>query len=532
MASTAFVPDYDDYFRQETHSDVSLLITDDAAVSGDASLARRLPGHSMVLVPFSDYCRAKLETLSQAGCCQGSSEQDATLAWLQRPFMPLGAVFNYCKTQLAPRSYAGAYNSSSIDGKLEVLMQVPKGQQELAKLLVKGMYQAQPTTTDGLSQLQLLQLMLLADHFDVPKVQAAVAAALSTVDVQQLDWDAAVQLLQLPPSCAQQPEFEAVRRLAVQRVQQQLGDLEEVWADPARQQLLLALPFEALRQLLQDDTTCVATENTVVYTIERWWGAQYAALQHAEHLRALMHLVRMRHCTQYFAGIVMQHSSLVQQSFERTALPLMRECCTLGGFARLQDAKCPVLQQCPAWVAEQRPASARQPVVEWRLPLASLQAPVEQLLSSGGIATVGFSDTCVVQGQPMRIKVEIKAVDTDDKAADTDRAPVLHIGAFLGLRDLPAGSMRLVAATISVLPLKAAAPPSKTTGELTERLMSPERIWGFPQLVPLGTQRSWQAVKAELYRMELVHGGASAAAVPDQEHSSHLHIKVEVKQLL
>lgn len=61
MASTAFVPDYDDYFRQETHSDVSLLITDDAAVSGDASLARRLPGHSMVLVPFSDYCRAKVK---------------------------------------------------------------------------------------------------------------------------------------------------------------------------------------------------------------------------------------------------------------------------------------------------------------------------------------------------------------------------------------------------------------------------------------------------------------------------------------
>ncbi|WIA41233.1 hypothetical protein OEZ86_004846 [Tetradesmus obliquus] len=327
---------------------------------------------------------------------------------------------------------------------------VPAGQQELAELLVKGMYQAQPTITDGLSQLQLLQLMLLADRFGVPK----------------------------------------------------------------------------------DDTTCVATENTVVYTIERWWSAQDAALQHAEHLRALMHLVRMRYCTPYYSGTVMHQSSPVQQSFEHAALPLMRECCTAGGYARLQEAQCLVLHWYPAWVAEQRPASARQPVVEWRLPLASLQAPVEQLLSSGGIATVRFSDTCVVQGQPMRIKVEIKAVDTDDKAADTDRAPVLHISAFLGLRDLPAGSMRLVAATISVLPLKAAAPPSKTTGELTERLMSPERIWGFPQLVPLGTQRSWQAVKAELYRMELVHGGASAAAVPDQEHSSHLHIKVEVKQLL
>lgn len=50
--------------------------------------------------------------------------------------------------QLAPRSYAGAYNSSSIDGKLEVLMQVPKGQQELAKLLVKGEQALLAGTTD------------------------------------------------------------------------------------------------------------------------------------------------------------------------------------------------------------------------------------------------------------------------------------------------------------------------------------------------------------------------------------------------
>lgn len=37
-----------------------------------------------------------------------------------------------------PMSYAGAYNSSSTEGKLEVLLPVPAGQQELAELLVKG----------------------------------------------------------------------------------------------------------------------------------------------------------------------------------------------------------------------------------------------------------------------------------------------------------------------------------------------------------------------------------------------------------
>uniref|UniRef100_A0A383VDD8 BACK domain-containing protein n=1 Tax=Tetradesmus obliquus TaxID=3088 RepID=A0A383VDD8_TETOB len=486
MTPTPFVPDYGDFFQQERHSNVSSLIVEEAGAPGDASVARKLPGHSMVLAAFSHYCKAKLETWSHTGSFQSSRVQDASLAW---PLGPLVALFNYCKAKLAPWSYAGAYNSSSTEGKLQVLLPVPAGQQELAELLVKGMYQAQPTITDGLSQLQLLQLMLLADRFGVPKVQAAVAAALNTVDVQHIDWDAAVELLQLPPSCAQQPEFEAVRQVAVQQVQQQLGDLEGVWADPARQQLLLALPCEALMQLLQDDTTCVATENTVVYTIERWWSAQDAALQHAEHLRALMHLVRMRYCTPYYSGTVMHQSSPVQQSFEHAALPLMRECCTTGGYARLQEAQCLVLHRYPAWVAEQRPASARQPVIEWRLPLASLRAAVDQLLSSGKAATYDFSDTY-----------------------------------------LPAGSIRLVAATISVLSLRKAA---SLKNKFKKRPMSAELAsWGFSKLVPLGAARSWQAVKAELYRQQLVHGDAASAAVSDQDDSLHLNIQVKVETLL
>jgi hypothetical protein len=114
-----------------------------------------------------------------------------------------------------------------------------------------GIYQKQPTITEGLSHEQLLQLMLLADRFEVPKVQAAVATAFSGVQPQQLEWQTSLQLLDLPPSCSQQPEFKAVQQLAVQRLQQQLGDLEEVWADEQLQQQLLGLPFTAILQLLQ-----------------------------------------------------------------------------------------------------------------------------------------------------------------------------------------------------------------------------------------------------------------------------------------
>jgi hypothetical protein len=49
------------------------------------------------------------------------------------------------------------------------------------------MYQAQPTIAGNLSQQQLLELMLLADRFEVPKVLAAAAAALVAVPADQLD---------------------------------------------------------------------------------------------------------------------------------------------------------------------------------------------------------------------------------------------------------------------------------------------------------------------------------------------------------
>ncbi|KAF6262081.1 hypothetical protein COO60DRAFT_1636287 [Scenedesmus sp. NREL 46B-D3] len=136
------------------------------------------------------------------------------------------------------------------------------------------MYQAQPSITDGLSQQQLLQLMMLADRFEVPKVQAAVAAAFAAFPNEQLEWDIAMQILNLPPSCAQQPEFSELQELAAQLLLQQLGDLEEVWSEEQLLQQLLQLPYAAMKQLLQHPDMCVAAENTVVYTIERWYDAR------------------------------------------------------------------------------------------------------------------------------------------------------------------------------------------------------------------------------------------------------------------
>jgi hypothetical protein len=259
--------------------------------------------------------------------------------------------------------------------------------------------------------------MLPADRFGVPKVLAAAAAALVAVPADQLHWDTALQLLQLPQSCVLQPDFTAAHQLAVRRMIQQLGDLEKVWASDALQQQLLALPFDALLQLLQHSHTRVATENTVVFTIERWHRAHRAACSR-EQVQQLMQLVRMRHCTPYYAGTIMPHSNIVKRGIGRSALPLMRECCMPGGFEKMQSANCSVLRKFPAWSAARRPKSTLQPVLEWRLPLATLQSAVEQLFSSGRAARVGLSAVSIVQGQPMQIKALV--TDThNEEATDT-----------------------------------------------------------------------------------------------------------------
>jgi hypothetical protein len=59
LSLSLFVPDYEEFFLQETHSDVCIVIVEEATAL-DAARRRLLPGHSMVLVAFSSYCKAKV----------------------------------------------------------------------------------------------------------------------------------------------------------------------------------------------------------------------------------------------------------------------------------------------------------------------------------------------------------------------------------------------------------------------------------------------------------------------------------------
>jgi hypothetical protein len=135
------------------------------------------------------------------------------------------------------------------------------------------MYAAQPDIS-SCSQEQLLQLLLLADRYGVPKVAAAVTAAFASIPPADLQWNTLLALYALPPGCAELDACKSVFVTAGDKLQQELGDLELTWADAGKQQLLLDLPQLALLQLLRDDRTRVTSENTVFYTIQRWWVGQ------------------------------------------------------------------------------------------------------------------------------------------------------------------------------------------------------------------------------------------------------------------
>lgn len=56
----AFVPDHEEYFLSDRFSDVTLVIEDESRALGKHKRDKTLPGHSMVLMPFSNYFKTKV----------------------------------------------------------------------------------------------------------------------------------------------------------------------------------------------------------------------------------------------------------------------------------------------------------------------------------------------------------------------------------------------------------------------------------------------------------------------------------------
>jgi hypothetical protein len=135
------------------------------------------------------------------------------------------------------------------------------------------MYAAQPDLSTC-NQQQLLQLLLLADRYGVLKVAWAVTVAFASIPLADLQWATVQGLYSLPPGCAELDACKLLFAAAREKLQQELGDLELALVDNERRRLLLSLPQPALLQLLHDNRTRVASENTVFFVINFWWRGQ------------------------------------------------------------------------------------------------------------------------------------------------------------------------------------------------------------------------------------------------------------------
>jgi hypothetical protein len=242
------------------------------------------------------------------------------------------------------------------------------------------MYSSSPDLSD-LAAPQLMQLVALAECYGVGRIVTAAATRLKQLTVETMPLDTATAVFELPEACQALDAFKPVCQTAADKLQQELGDLEVLWADKDTVKRLLALPLGALLQLLGDERTRVASEDTVVQTALQWLEQHRGDSSKAPQLLAVL---RLPLCTATF----LTSSSI--RWFLRVGGVSADEACDLMAMPALSDAqRADWLQVAyahrPAWHLPRRPASSvMQLQYSWRLPLAE----VKKAFESAGQGTI------------------------------------------------------------------------------------------------------------------------------------------------
>jgi hypothetical protein len=255
---------------------------------------------------------------------------------------------------------------------------VPPGQLELGRRLITAMYSSSPDLSD-LEAPQLMQLVTLAECYGVGKVVECAAAQLHKLTVKSMPLDIAASVFDLPEACLALEAVRPVQQAAADKLQQELGDLEVVWGDNGKQQQLLGLPLNALLQLLRDERTRVASEDTAVYTALRWLQGQpsSAALDQQQH--QFVELLRLVHCTATFLAWLAEpgHQPGVDLAWVYDRSPkLLADLLAVFGRSREERRKwlARVYKDKAAWRLPPRPASAvTQLQLSWDVPLKELE---------------------------------------------------------------------------------------------------------------------------------------------------------------
>jgi hypothetical protein len=168
------------------------------------------------------------------------------------------------------------------------------------------MYDSPHFRLQQVPQLQLLELLLLADKYDAQGIAAAAAAELGSKSAEQLQWQLVVRLFELQHNTAHAlellPGYAAAMEAGAAKLHAVLGDPVVAWQVEESAQVLQQLPFSLLLRLLSDPETQVASEDTVVFTVQQWLVAQQQQQQQQyerlteDQLAQLVQHIRMPRC--------------------------------------------------------------------------------------------------------------------------------------------------------------------------------------------------------------------------------------------
>jgi hypothetical protein len=274
------------FYGREDLADMDVVIVE-AEIDGARSSRRKrargeelvLPGHRVVVCAASEVLDAQVSVLLMLDDISFKSACSIMQMAAEGNSLPGDDI---CCTVML--SQILNWPAATSDNKRQrVNVEVPAGQLELGRLLLRCMYQQQPDLS-GTEQAILVQLLVLADRYAVPAAVAAVGRAFKDCSASDFQWKAVCGAYSLPATCADNAAFADVYKAAADALQHALSDLELVFADAKKRQLLVELPHAALVQLLRDERTRVASENTAAHAVLEWADDNDASTEQMQQL--------------------------------------------------------------------------------------------------------------------------------------------------------------------------------------------------------------------------------------------------------
>jgi hypothetical protein len=313
---------------------------------------------------------------------------------------------------------------------------------------------------------------------------------------------------------ATRAQFEATRAAAqawIDKAPQHLfGDLEAVWASAnagAKRRDLLSLPHAALKELLADDRTRVASENTVVHTIERWLAKNKVASGSAQ-AKELFELVRVARLTPHYARTVFCESALAKAHLRASELALASMAPLVG------DKPTHALGKCQQWRLPARPRSALAGalVLEWCPRLAELEDMASSLPAegkSGRSAAALYGPKGVVwQGWPLYLKLQ----------CNRSASGCVALGFYLAVKPPCSAGGALIQWSFEAVAADSGSGIRFAPSSFL--YTAADKTWGASDFFSLrkagrdgdaAPPKDWPGVEAALRAKRLVHGGSSGA---------------------